>query len=297
MVKINQNSSNTKKRSKVKKTRKCNNKQRGGSSRQAHNINNTPPRPYKRPSLTHRLMPELFNTPPRPYKRPSITNELMPELFNNSRLPRLSQRRSRNSEKKPIIVFDFDLTFIDDHSGGIPITKRTKNLSQATTNKYIEYLTNIKTKFSKIYINSRGVIPEEIQQYFVNNGIDEYIDDFYGADSNAEISKTRNNNITNTSNSTSYWSKRKVRNLNDILLYNPGYRKNDIYFYDDTELNIKEARKSGYVNSYVVPSPNPNPNSVSHLYPQLKGGEKLLAKIASGDFIIQGSYELNENNA
>ena len=43
MVKINQNSSNTKKRSKVKKTRKCNNKQKGGARGQANNIKNYTP--------------------------------------------------------------------------------------------------------------------------------------------------------------------------------------------------------------------------------------------------------------
>ena len=212
----------------------------------------------------------------------------MPELFNNSRSQRRSQRRSRNSEKKPIIVFDFDKTFIEQHSGGVPISNRTENLQPQIIKNYRDYLTIIKNKFSKIYINSRG-ISDEIKRYLFNNGhIDEYIDDFYGANERSEIGQKSNNNIRNTSNPDSYWSKRKVRNLNDILLHNPGYRKTDIYFYDDTELNITEAIAAGYINSFVVPSSAPN--SVSHLYPQLKGGEKLLAKIASGDLIIQGRY-------
>ena len=227
-------------------------------------------------------------SPPRPYKRPSITRRLMPELFNNSRSQRRSHRRSRNSEKKPIIVFDFDKTFIEQHSGGVPISNRTENLQPQIIKNYRDYLTIIKNKFSKIYINSRG-ISDEIKRYLFNNGhIDEYIDDFYGANERSEIGQKSNNNIRNTSNPDSYWSKRKVRNLNDILLHNPGYRKTDIYFYDDTELNITEAIAAGYINSFVVPSSAPN--SVSHLYPQLKGGEKLLAKIASGDLIIQGRY-------
>ncbi len=137
-----------------------------------------------------------------------------------------------------ILVFDFDLTLISNHSKGYPISTNLPLIDEETVYKYNKYFRILKNKHnvSHIIINSRG-LKSEIKEYLKKCNIN--VDKIYGARNPDEI-------ISND------WPNKKTRILNRISKKYANGNKSDIYFYDDTTENIDVAIRNGYVNSHLV---------------------------------------------
>ncbi len=137
-----------------------------------------------------------------------------------------------------ILVFDFDLTFINHHSRGYPISNNTQLIDEETAYKYNKYCRILKKKhkFSHIIINSRG-LKSEIKEYLKKCNI--HVDRIYGALDSNDIASND-------------WPNKKTRILNRISKKYTNGDKSKIYFYDDTAENINFAIENGYNNSHLV---------------------------------------------
>ena len=137
-----------------------------------------------------------------------------------------------------ILVFDFDLTLINHHSRGYPITHNTPLIDEDTSYKYNKYFRILKKKYnvSHIIINSRG-LKNEIKEYLKNCNI--HVNNVYGARNPDEIMNLD-------------WPKQKTIILNKICEKYANGDKSLIYFYDDTAANIEYSIKNGYTNSNLV---------------------------------------------
>ena len=191
-----------------------------------------------------------------------------------------------------ILVLDFDQTFLKEHSNGQPIITN-KVLSDADKEDYKKNLTELLKYFNKIYINTRG-LKEEITQWLKTNGLfgENLIDSVYGADvvNKTDITVDKPLAIKEIDD---FWAKQKVIFLNKIATKHNITDKSKIYFYDDTDLNIKEAKKSDqFINSFTVPTKIENNKNIN-------GGTTLLNKILEdipvgsiNNLINDGSFEL-----
>ncbi len=154
---------------------------------------------------------------------------------NFSKPPVLSASPPGKSEDQ-VIVFDFDMTFISEHSKGYPLEHLgpfTGNLGQV----YNDLLNDLKTRFKHIFINTRGM-EAQILPYLAKQKIDtKLITRVFGANSATELGSE-------------YWPQLKLQNLNTIA---KDYKisKRNVYFYDDTQANITEALKE-FPNSILV---------------------------------------------
>jgi HAD superfamily phosphatase (TIGR01681 family) len=137
-----------------------------------------------------------------------------------------------------ILVFDFDLTLISNHSKGYPISTNLPLIDEETVEKYNKYFRILKRKHnvSHIMINSRG-LKSEIKEYL--NKCNIHVDNIYGARNSDEISSND-------------WPNKKTRILNRISKKYTNGDKSKIYFYDDTAENINFAIENGYNNSHLV---------------------------------------------
>lgn len=137
-----------------------------------------------------------------------------------------------------ILVFDFDLTLISNHSKGYPISTNLPLIDEDTSEKYNKYFRILKRKYnvSHIMINSRG-LKSEIKEYLQKCKI--HVDKIYGARNPDEIINKN-------------WPNKKTRILNRISKKYANGNKSEIYFYDDTSDNIDVAIKNGYINSKLV---------------------------------------------
>lgn len=167
-------------------------------------------------------------------------------------------------------VFDVDRTLIDGHTNGIySIHKRNeKSINDFVYDKErINKLGNTLFKLKKVgyglFINSRGNYIDIVELLkdltFQKDGMifnfkqlfhDEHIfcanmpqilGDLYNM-KNVEQYKISNTN----------WPQIKSFYLDKILYYYAKNKKDDILFYDDTSENIVEAKKHGFMKSYIV---------------------------------------------
>ncbi len=137
-----------------------------------------------------------------------------------------------------ILVFDFDLTLISNHSKGYPISNNLPLIDEQIAEKYNKYFRILKRKHnvSHIMINSRG-LKHEIKEYLKKCNI--HVDRIYGALDSNDIASND-------------WPNKKTRILNRISKKYTNGDKSKIYFYDDTAENIEVAKKNGYINSRLV---------------------------------------------
>jgi hypothetical protein len=193
---------------------------------------------------------------------------------------------------KQILVFDFDQTFIPQHSGGFPITKNIPKLDFDAYNSLLEKL----NEHFKIYINSRGIVKDK----GANLEIGEYLEPlkYFIPSANIRGASCASNNInffdektgkytTNckeigtpvfynkkygeaaqkTDNPNTKWAIKKSEILEEIFAENKKenkeLKKEDIYFFDDTRENIAMAIDNDFNNSFVV----------HVVYPKNKKGE------------------------
>ncbi len=145
-----------------------------------------------------------------------------------------------------VLAFDFDQTFIKEHSGGIPVDQNDKcTIKEIDGAAYNKELDRLKSLYAHIFINSRG-LKQSIKRYFQAcflRGVS--ITDIYAATDQAEIGK-----------GLEYWAERKSVFLNEIAQKYTKGDKSKVYFYDDTKENVAVAIKNGFTNSFVVSSPS-----------------------------------------
>ena len=137
---------------------------------------------------------------------------------------------------KLVLCFDFDLTLTNVHTGGHPVygTEYFVNIGLL-----IDLLEKLSSKYP-LYIVTRGM-EDKVKAYLQSRNMMKYFKNVFGATESLPIARDD-------------WHKIKVDYLNTILdLENVD--KNNLYFYDDTSINISEALKNNYINSYVVKSP------------------------------------------
>ena len=163
-----------------------------------------------------------------------------------------------NLTKQQTYFFDFDQTFITQHSKGHPSGMK---LDINTRRDYQALLNKIKGKIDKkIYIVSRG-IKAEIEQFLINNEIYHFINGVYGAEDNHELLK-----------GTPYWANKKV-DMMEKILKKDNANKELAKFYDDTFLNVKTALEAD-IPSFIITDRHNTRNSIYY------NGKNLLQYVA-----------------
>jgi len=169
-----------------------------------------------------------------------------------------------------VFVFDFDQTLIMGHSCGQPEIHDI-HLFGEMEHKYKlnEMLQNLFDKNIPVYVNTRG------QASFIKNFLDfhtnpQYIKDVYGASNLEAISDPfldkklfyetdqkvfeilQKFNFTDLKDSSSrVWSFQKSYYLNEICK-KENVSKENVYFFDDTLINVLYARENGFKNSFRI---------------------------------------------
>jgi hypothetical protein len=169
--------------------------------------------------------------------------------------------------KKGVIAFDFDLTFINGHTGGYPYGQDRVTQKLALTDLfnnsglYKTALEALQAKGYKIVIVTRG-IEEDVARALAHAGLNDIIsrEDVYGAsrDDYSHGSEQEGRPQRIGINTPKEWEAKKVEYLKHIMdvesasLPKVVDKKAKVYFYDDTQENIVAARAAGFKNSYVV---------------------------------------------
>ena len=84
------------------------------------------------------------------------------------------------------------------------------------------------------------------------------------------------------------WPKLKVNRLNDIIT-SEGVSKNNIYFFDDTDDNITEAIKQGYIHSFNLISSEGLLNGINlliYLYENFINKYKLIQNLELNNIYV-----------
>ena len=146
-----------------------------------------------------------------------------------------SKEASINNQDKIILCFDFDLTLTKEHSHREPNKyKLDYNYFGYDIEEIKDYLGKLSENFI-LCVNSRGN-QEFITNYLEINHLLKFFKYVFG--SSDEYPVTADN-----------WPDLKVKRLEDIRI-SEGVSKNNIYFFDDTDDNITEAIKQGYIHSF-----------------------------------------------
>ena len=192
-------------------------------------------------------------------------NKLFSKSFNKS-FNDLSFIQNVNIDNMKIIfVFDFDLTLTNHSSNGI--NKEDASYielfdSQDKLDKLKFYLTKITNSNNYNYVNTRGLISDI--NYILNSvgievGENKLIKDIKGSN-NLEIiespfteSELIAYNLNNVANTEILWSIKKVLFLNEIKKFENSPLAN-IFFFDDSIININTAKMNGYMNSFLIGS-------------------------------------------
>jgi FMN phosphatase YigB (HAD superfamily) len=173
-----------------------------------------------------------------------------------------------NNQK--VFVFDFDQTLIMGHSFGQPDVSEIHLFGNTDhVNKLNEMLQNLFNKNIPVYVNTRGEASfiKKFLDYHTNPGL---IKDVYGATSPEAIADPfldeklfyetdkkvcellKKLNVTDLKDSSSrVWSFQKVCYL-DKICKKENVPKENVYFFDDTLINILYARENGYKNSFRI---------------------------------------------
>ena len=139
---------------------------------------------------------------------------------------------SRYIFSKKVFCFDFDKTFIEEHTGGQLMPYKNYYTNLPLLKEILGFLRNLG---SKMYIVSRG-INHSINHNFIHHGLREFFVDIYGASDSREISRGD-------------WHIIKTNVLNEIV-GRENVNKSQIFFFDDININIMHALKNGFINSY-----------------------------------------------
>lgn len=178
-------------------------------------------------------------------------------------------------------VFDFDQTLIMGHSGGIPDISNNYDTDDCIILELIKMFNALKKKSISIYINTRG-IAKEVKKYLkhrfekLGENSDNYIKDVMGAVFKNEISNGIFDDEEFLQIDAIVENKLKEQGLNDDQLKDPSSRiwafqksafldhicelekvaNENVYFFDDTAINILFAKSCGFSNSFVIFDPD-----------------------------------------
>jgi len=141
-----------------------------------------------------------------------------------------------------VLALDFDLTFLNVHCNGHPLTCKHVPILASDLPHYKQMLAELHKYFGAVVIVSRG-IASETEQFLRNSGLfgPGLVKHVYGASDQAELNRS----------GTTYWPARKVSFLVELMKVNNITNNTDVYFYDDTPGNVTAA-KVEFPHSYVV---------------------------------------------
>jgi hypothetical protein len=166
---------------------------------------------------------------------------------------------------KIIFVFDFDLTLTfknDRITNYLPIDGNYIELfeSEDKLNDMKGTFERIKHMGNNIYINTRGLV-QDITHILKNVGINvgtcNLIKDVKGSDTLEHINKPfgflelKKNGLEQIEDTNILWAVKKVIYLNNIK-ENENVEYNNIFFFDDSHININVAKLNGYTNSFLI---------------------------------------------
>jgi hypothetical protein len=144
---------------------------------------------------------------------------------------------------KPIrqycLALDFDLTITDVHTGGNIKNSAFYWNSKENLNSIIYQLEKFKNLNFGIYIVTRN-IQSNVINYIKLYGFSHLVDRVYGAKNQEHMNE-----------GTGLWSAQKLSYLNEISRLE-SINKSNIYFFDDTKVNINVAKSNGYNNSHLI---------------------------------------------
>ncbi len=144
---------------------------------------------------------------------------------------------------KPIrqycLALDFDLTMTDIHTNGDIKNNIFYWNSKENLNSIIYQLEKFKNLNFGIYIVTRN-IESNVINYIKLYGFSHLVDRVYGA-----------RNQEHMNQGTGFWSNQKLSYINEISRVE-SLPKSNIYFFDDTKININIAKSSGFTNSYLI---------------------------------------------
>lgn len=170
-----------------------------------------------------------------------------------------------NTSDKFVFVFDFDLTLTTKSSDGI--VKSFSNYielfdSELKLEKLMFYLQKIKKSGNIIYINTRALVPNIIhilKNVNIEVGENKLIKEIKGSTKIGQIDVPFNNeelnkyNLKTISDNKILWGVKKVIYLNEIK-ENENIPISNIFFFDDSIININTAKVNGYTNCFLIGS-------------------------------------------
>lgn len=170
-----------------------------------------------------------------------------------------------NTNDKFVFVFDFDLTLTSKSSDGI--VKNFSNYidlfdSETKLEKLKFYFDKIKKSGNIIYINTRGLVSNVIhilKNVNIEIGENKMIKEIKGSTKIVQIDIPFNKeelekyNLKTISDTTILWGVKKVIYLNEIK-ENENVPISNIFFFDDSIININTAKVNGYTNSFLIGS-------------------------------------------
>lgn len=166
---------------------------------------------------------------------------------------------------KYIFVFDFDLTLTTKSSDGL-VKKFTNYIelfdSENKLDKLKYFLNKIITSGNYVYINTRALISDVshiLKNVQIEVGNNKIIKEIKGSNSVEIINnpftkeEIKTLNLVNINNNKILWGIKKVIYLNEIKECEKVSMSN-IFFFDDSIININTAKVNGYKNSFLIGS-------------------------------------------
>ena len=168
-------------------------------------------------------------------------------------------------KEKYIFVFDFDLTLTSKSSDSI--NKKKLNYielfdSEDKLDKLKYFFNKITSNGNYIYINTCALVSDVLhilKTIDINIGTNMLIKEIKGSNNvetiNNPFTKTEIEkfNLQNINNNKILWGIKKVIYLNEIKDYEKVPISN-IFFFDDSIININTAKINGYNNSFLIGS-------------------------------------------
>ena len=171
------------------------------------------------------------------------------------------------SKKKDkfVFVFDFDLTLTSQSSDGM--TKKYSNYielfdSEHKLDKLKYYLNRIFESGNVIYINTRALTSDIVlilKNVNIEVGENKLIKDIKGSNRKEQITnpftgtELEKYNLTGVTDESVLWGVKKVVYLNQIKDEEKVPIEN-VFFFDDSIININTAKVNGYNNSFLIGS-------------------------------------------
>jgi len=156
-------------------------------------------------------------------------------------------------------VFDFDHTLTMSPSGGEP-KLHTDYIEK------MDLLVSMLEKLNKcgivVYINTQS-IAAYVERYLKDKIDKEYIRDVYGAISYYDLQNPFYPETVDDRLFIQGWRNRIINNLKAIARREGITDKADVYFFDDTAINVEYAKKQGFTNSFrIFDGTNPSDQSL-----------------------------------